>query len=196
MRVRVRYIVRGVAIAATLMFALIGCNKESGADSEATTSQTENRSIDLLPYTPIVSSKGAVVDNDALQTNGFNVGIYKMSSDLTTAALYYPCTHVTYKSSSGSWCYVDDNGDNVDVYWPSINKISLLAHYPSEGTEVSSDGTTPLFGSEVYEAYDHSNSDEDLAFKFNYTVHHDAESQFDLIYALREDVACPDEPPL
>lgn len=169
------------------------CSKESAADAAAEV--LDGRAISFATYSSTVSSKAPVIDNSTIKINGFNVGAYMPNSEQTSAALYIPCTHVVCGSDGTTWNYVDDNGNAKTYYWPALEsqKLSFLAHYPTgaENEMTADDGETPLFGDEKYEAAEDGN----LAFSFGYTVHHDAESQFDLIYALRENVSCPTEFP-
>ncbi len=168
------------------------CSKESTLDAAA--EALNSRAINFTAYSSTLSTKAPVIDNDNIKQNGFHVGVYMPNSDLTAADLYIPCTHVGCGSDGNTWSYQDDNGNPLVYYWPALTskKLSFLAHYPKgiEEDMQAEDGETTLFGNEEYKPYDGN-----LAFSFGYTVHHDAESQFDLIYALRESVACPDESP-
>lgn len=180
-------------IIAIMVIFVVGCSTESTLDSAA--ELLDSRAISFAAYSSAVSTKAPVIDNSSIKDNGFNVGVYMPNSDLTAADLYIPCTHVVCGSDGLTWGYVDDEGNDKTYYWPALEsqKLSFLAHYPKGGEDdmTADDGVTPLFGNEAYTA----GSDNNLAFSFGYTVHHDAESQFDLVYALRENVSCPDKSP-
>ncbi len=186
MKSRVRDIAQLIAVAIVAVVSS-GCSQESVPDP-STTTQDYNQ-IGFSPYTPTMTSKATVVDNTTILDHGFNVGVYVAR----TTDIYIPCTHVLHDSDLSLWRYVDDNNNFVNRYWPADNSthLTFLAHYPKGNEEdiISSDGDTYLFGNERYEAF--SDSDSDLAFKFGYTVANSPDDQFDLIYALREDVECP-----
>ncbi|MFR9513124.1 MAG: fimbrillin family protein [Rikenellaceae bacterium] len=185
---------RGFAyILSMAMVVLASCSKESAPDAAA--DLLDSSAINFTAYSSAISTKAPVIDNTSIKINGFNVGAYMPNSDLTAAELYIPCTHVVCGSDGTTWGYVDDDGNPKTYYWPALEsrKLSFLAHYPKgiEAEMEADDGETTLFGNEKYEA----GNDGNLAFSFGYTVHHDAEKQFDLIYALRENVSCPAESP-
>ncbi len=187
-----KYVVEMIAIGAIgASIFVVGCQKTT---LQGNNQNQTNRPINFAPYIPSQSTKGAVVNNSTLTNNGFNVTVYKMSADKTTAEKYLSKSHVVH--SAGYWGYTDEMGDPINRYWPADNsRLSFLAHYPTQGPKITDDGKTPLFGGDIYDKFDASNNDNDLAFKFNYTVHHDAKQQYDLIYALRENVLCPDQAP-
>ncbi|MFI3305169.1 MAG: hypothetical protein R3Y68_01490 [Rikenellaceae bacterium] len=181
----------GIAQLAAVAFLAVATQSGCSVDSVAisATPETADRQIGFAPYSTAATSKATEINNTTIITNGFNVGAFIAN----TTDKYIPCTHLGYDSENEVWRYVDDNDNHVNYYWPADTNthLTFLAHYPkgNEDGMIGTDGSTYLFGNEQYEAF--SESDDNLAFKFGYTVANEPENQYDLIYALREDVECP-----
>ncbi len=85
-----------------------------------------------------------------------------------TTTQYFESTELKYDTESGVWQY------DISRYWPSTSDrhLTFFAYYPSVEAVAS-----------------------ETDFKFDYTVESSTENYYDLIYALREDVECPEESP-
>lgn len=168
MRIAFRYIAQ-LWVVAWLAVAIGGCSEEGV--SGAVESESGDKQIGFTIQSTTMSSKATVIaDGDDLQKKGFKVGAYIANS--TTQ--YIPDSQLEYDEGNYVWRYTDDDGNYINRYWPSNTStlLSFIAYYPDVALTVNDSG-----------------------FAFDYTVASSPDDQYDLIYAFREDVECPEESP-